>query len=304
MACAQGAMGRLYVEPGSAPHTFDGSSETYEFLYESLQRRSRIVGGQGIRGTREESQESTRFGAYTVGGRIAMHVNPLALDLWLPRILGANESTDTFALAESLPSFGVLVDRVTQTFQYTDCVVNRALFRAQAGPSDGDPELVEMVLEIIGKTEVEDTAAPNVSIATTATSTQNYVLADGVFTFAAAAREVKQFTIMIDNHIQPRWVNSLTATALCPSRRTIAVQAVLPFDSDTDDLYAQARAGSAGSVAFTNGSVSTTFTFGTLQVPAESPIIRGKQEIDLILNMIARKTGSTASLTVTNDSTV
>ncbi len=304
MACAPGSQGRLFVEPGSAPHTFDASSESYEFLYETVQLRNRIVGGQGIRGTREESQESTRSGSGVVGGRIAMHVNPLGLDLWLPRILGAAESTDSFALAESLPSFGLLIDRVTETFQYTDCVVSRAMFRAQAGPADGDAELVEMVLEIMGKTEVEDTAVPAVSIATTATSTQNYLMSDGVFTFDGTAREVKQFVIMIDNHIQPRWVNSLTATALCPQARTSAVQARLPFDSTNLDLYSRARAGATGSIVFTNSTVSTTFTFGTLQSPSETPVIRGKSEIDLILNMIARKTGSTASLVVTNDSTV
>jgi hypothetical protein len=32
------------------------------------------------------------------------------------------------------------------------------------------------------------------------------------------------------------------------------------------------------------------------------PVVRGKTEIDLILSLIARKTGSTASLAVTSDS--
>jgi hypothetical protein len=297
-------MSRFYVEPDAAPHTFDVNSESYEFLYESVQKRQKIVGGQGIRGTREESQESTRLGAYTVGGRIAMNVNPLMLDLWLPRILGTAENADSFALAESLPSFGLLFNRVTQTFQYTDCVVSRAMFRAKAGPSDGEEEKVELVLEVVGKTETTGTSAPAVSIATTATSTQDYLISDGVFTFASSAREVKEFVILIDNHIQPRWVNSLTATALCPRGRTIAVQARLPYDSGTSNLYGQARAGAAGTIVFTNSTVSTTFTFGTLQSPDESPIVRGKTEIDLILNLIARKTGSTASLAVSSDSTV
>src|SRR5688572_9315496 len=106
MACAQGSLSALYVEPGASTHTFDSSSERYEFLYETLQKRPRIVGGNGIRGTRAQSVERTRLGAYPVGGRIAMNVSPADLDLWLPRILGATESSDTFATAESLPSFG------------------------------------------------------------------------------------------------------------------------------------------------------------------------------------------------------
>jgi hypothetical protein len=302
MPCAQGALSSFFVEPGAAPHTFDTSSERYEFLYETVQKRQRIVGGQGIRGTREESQESTRLGSYTVGGRIAMHVNPAMLDLWLPRILGAAEMSDAFALAESLPSFGLLFNRVTQTFEYTDCVVSKAMFRAKAGPSDGDAELLELVLEIMGKTEAVGTSAPAVSIATTATATENYLMANGVFTFAGAARETKEFVLLIDNMIQPRWVNSLTATALCPRGRVVAVQSRHPYDSGTSNLYGQARAGAAGSIAFTNGAVGTVFTFGTLQSPDESPVVRGKTEIELVLSLIARKTGSTASLAVTSDS--
>ena len=57
-------------------------------------------------------------------------------------------------------------------------------------------------------------------------------------------------------------------------------------------------AGAAGSLAFANGS--TAFNFGTLQVPAESPATGGKQEILLRLNMVARKTGSTLELSVSN----
>ncbi len=55
-----------------------------------------------------------------------------------------------------------------------------------------------------------------------------------------------------------------------------------------------------GSLAFTNGASSTVFSFGTLQVPAESPTALGKAEILLTLDMFARQTGSTPELTVSN----
>lgn len=301
MGCAQGSRSALYVEPGSAPHTFDSSSERYEFLYETLQKHPRIVGGNGIRGTRDQSVERTRFGSYPVGGRIAMNVSPADLDLWLPRILGAAENNDVFDIAESLPSFGVLVDRVTGTFEYTDCVVSRALFRGEAGPGDGDPDLLQMVLEIVAKDEVTGTSAPAVSLSTAA-NTATYVHSDAVFTFAAAAREVKRWSLLIDNHIQPRWVNSLTATALCPHDRSVVLNAVLPYDSGTSNLYGQALAGAAGSIQLTNGNLKTTFTFGTLQAPIKSPFVRGKTEIDMEAVFIARRSGSTPSISVNNDS--
>ena len=129
-SCAQGAMSRLYVEPGAAPHTFDSSSESYEFLYETLQKHGRIVGGSAIRGTRSSASERTRAGAYQVGGRIAMNVDAASLDLWLPRILGGTESADSFPLAESLPAFGVLPEqrrqreRERKNDQKDDCVAH------------------------------------------------------------------------------------------------------------------------------------------------------------------------------------
>ena len=299
MACAQGALSKLCIEPGSAPHTFDASSEPYDFLYESMQKTPRIIGGTGIRGTREQSQERTQYGAYTVGGRIAMNIDKLMLDLWLPRILGANESVDVFALAESLPSFGVLIDRVTQTFEYKDCVVDKAIIHGKAGPGNGDPDLLELILEIVGKDEATGTSYPSLTLSTDSDS-RPYVHHQGVFTFASAAREIKEFWLLIDNHIQPRWVNSQTATALCPRDRSIVFRGIAPYDSGSSNLYAQAITGAAGTIVWTGSGVTLTFTFGCLQAPIQSPVVRGKTEIDMEINLIARKTGSTASLSVTN----
>lgn len=304
-SCAQGALARLYVEPGASAHTFDSNSESYEFLYETLQKRGRIVGGNAIRGTRSAQSERTRAGAYTVGGRIAMNVDSLMLDLMLPRILGAAESTNVFALDEALPAFGVLVNKVTQTFEYKDCIVARATFHGKAGPGDGDPDLLELVLDILAKDRALGTSAPSVALST-ASNSSPYMHSDAVFTFNGAARQVKEWWVMIDNHIHTRWTNSLTAQRFCPANRTVVVRARLPYDDDHDDLLNQATAGAAGTIAITNAAVtgvSTTFTFGTLQVPDEDPITRGKTELDIFLNMTARMLTTTRELVVNNDST-
>lgn len=305
-ACAQGAMSRFYTEPGASPHTFDTSSETYEFLYETLRKQGRIVGGNAIRGTRSAAKERTRAGAYLVGGRIAVQPSPAFLDLWLPRILGASESSDTFALAESLPSFGILIDKVTETFEYKDGMVSKALFHGQAGPADGDPDIITLALELVFFDRALDTAVPNVSLSV-AENNRIYVHSDAAFTFGGAAREVKEWSVLIDNHVRQRFTNSLKATKNCPASRTVAVQARLPYDTDTDDLLEQATDGASGTIVLTNAAqpgLATTFSFAALQVPAEDPIVRGKTEIDLYLNMIARMSGSTRELVVTNDSTV
>src|SRR5688572_5806682 len=136
MACAQGSQARWYVEPDASPHTFDGSSESYEFSYEDVKVQETIPYTGGIRGTRQEATEQTRAGHYIVGGPIVTSAHPLMLDLWLPRILGATESANVFDLAESLPTFGVLINRVTQTFEMKDCYINRATLHGESGPEN------------------------------------------------------------------------------------------------------------------------------------------------------------------------
>lgn len=301
--CAQGSQARLCVEPGASPHTFDTNSEPYEFLYETIQKRGRIVGGNGIRGTRSAHSARTRLGAYEIGGRLAMNVDPAGLDLWLPRILGATESADSFALAESLPAFGVLVDRVTQTFAYGDCKVARAMFHGKAGPGDSDPDLIEMVLEILGLSETTGTSYPALTLST-ASNAAPYVMSDAsTVTIAGASRKIKEFWLVIDNFIEPRYVTGSNAPAtLCPKDRMVMLRATFPFDDDHDDLHDLALAGAAGTLTFTNGGLSTSFAFGTLQAPANSPTVRGKTEIDITLDLVARMTGSTRELVVTSDS--
>lgn len=300
MGCAQGALSKLCVEPGSSAHVFDTNSEPYDFLYESMQKNPRIIGGHGIRGTREQSQERTQLGAYTVGGRIAMNVDKVMLDAMLPRILGAAEATDVFALAETLPSFGVLIDRVTNTHEYEDCVVDKAIIHGKAMSSDGGPEMLELILEVVGKDENLGTSYPSLTLSTDGDS-RPLMHHHGVFTFASAAREVKEFWLLIDNHIQPRWVNSQIATQLCPRDRSIVFKAIVPYDSGTSGLYSsQAIAGAGGTIVWTGPTTTTTVTFGTLQNEISSPVVRGKTEIDMSVTLYARKTGSTASISITN----
>jgi hypothetical protein len=302
MTCAQGAMARMYVEPGAAPHTFDSSSETYEFLYENLQKHGRQIAANGIRGTRSAPSERVAVGAYEVRGRVAMNVSPLDLDLWLPRILGEAENANVFALAETLPSFGVLMDRVTETFEYTDCVVDRALFHGKAREGDDEPDLLELALDIVGTTEVLGTNAPVVALGSAA-GNGVYTMSQSVFTLASGTRQVKEFWLFIDNHIQQRWASgSTTATALCPRDRTVGLRLRVPFDETA--LYEVANSGLLScTLAITlQSGISTTFNFGALQAPANSPVVRGKTEIDLIVDFTARSVGVTRELSITNDS--
>jgi hypothetical protein len=110
------------------------------------------------------------------------------------------------------------------------------------------------------------------------------------------------FELVVDNALHARFTNSQTATSVVPRDRIITLRTTNPFTSDEVDLYGQAAAGAAGMLVLTNGQMSTSFAFAALQTPDISPVVRGKQEIPLVLEMTARMSGATRELVVTHDS--
>jgi hypothetical protein len=270
-------------------------TEAHEFVSEGLRKSLTILDTSGIRGTRSHPKERTRDGTYTIGGPIRMHATPAMLDLLLPRILGANESTDVFALAETLPEFDVLIDRVVRRFQYGACKVSRATFRCQAGG------LLELDLDIVGKTEtVSATAFPTITAPTDAP----YVFADAVCTLSGSARIVTQWELTIDNAIDARFSNSQTATSLNATDRIVTCNLTVPYTTDEVALYGiNTGSAAAATFVFTNGGYSTTFAIANLQIPDNSPTVESRGEILLQLSGTAKKSSTTNELIVTHDST-
>lgn len=270
-------------------------TESIEFVGESLQKRLTILETAGLRGTRSRPVERTRDGTCAVGGSIRFHVTPALLDLLLPRVLGAAESSDLFALAETLPEFDVLVDRVARRFVYGGCKVARAIFSGRAGG------LLELQLDLVGKTEtVSASAFPAIS----PPIDPPYVFQDGTLTLSGTSRKVLEFALSIDNGIVARFTNSQVATDVSPTDRLVTLECRLPFTTDEIDLYGQNVGGAgAATLAVVNGGYSTTFSIPRLQFPDTSPMVGGKGEITLALKGTARKNGSTNELSVTHDST-
>lgn len=283
-----------HLSLGAVGTTVASFSEAYEFISENVQKRGTIIETGGIRGTRSHPKERTVPGEYTVGGQIVFDATPSMLDLLLPRILGAAESSDTFALDDALPAFDVLIDRVAKRFTYGDCKVNRATFSGAPG------QPLRLALDIIGKTEtVASTSFPTI----TAPTDTPYAFHQLVGTLVSSARIIKNIEIVIDNALEARTSNSQSVTSIMPTDRTITVRLTTPYTSSETDLYGQTLLGSAGTLVWTNGNTSTTFTFATLQVADQSPVISGKAEIDLVTEGVARMSSTTRELVVTHDST-
>lgn len=308
MACSQGALSKLLVEPLTG--TFDSSSEIYDFLYEDIRKQGTLVGTKTITGSRSNYANRVRAGSYQVGGRISTYTCPADLDLWLPRILGAAEAADEFDVADALPTFRVMINRVAGTFQYNNCYVDKAIWRCQGGPGDGEPEVVEQILVIQGLSEDSTVSLPGtLPTLSTASNRTPYVAAEGVLTIGGTPYVFNDFVLLVDNHLQPRWVNSLAPTALCPQDRTVALRVTFPFTAASDAVLsgiyqnASATTGVTATIAMTlTIGCSTTFTFTGLQWAQVSPTVPGKTDLRLTVDFVARKTGSDSEIVVTNDS--
>jgi hypothetical protein len=111
------------------------------------------------------------------------------------------------------------------------------------------------------------------------------------------------FQLLIHNHLDVRHANSLTATSIRPSDRTVKLDLVTPATTSEWGLFEQTHPGATGSLVLTQENMSCTFTFGTVIPPSISPVIAGKQEITLSLDNWAFSTGATKELVVTNDAT-
>src|SRR6185295_15937104 len=88
-----------------------------DFISESIAKKGNIVERDGIRGTVSKNSEDTRTGPYTVSGQLVVEPSAAELQIWLPRILGTDVSTITYALSDGAPlSFKMEIDRGSKVF--------------------------------------------------------------------------------------------------------------------------------------------------------------------------------------------
>lgn len=292
-----------------------GVTRQYDVLSESVAWRNSHISGAGIRGTRSHPKERLRHGTYTVGGNVTLNPSHLDLDHILPLILGAAESTDTFALAETVPDFYFQKDLVTKVPTYAGCKVARAVFSGSEGG------LLTLALDLEGKTEgsvsggtftaghsADGTPAigaassfPSLTLGTSVND-QPFAFSDLVLEcFSVVGVEVKSFEITIDNGLDFRFSASRSRTAIMATDRTITVRATVPYTTTEAAMFDVALGGAACVFSFANAAGNVlTFSFAALQAAGETPIIQGKTETLLEINGVARKSGSTAELIVSN----
>lgn len=296
MAESMGWATALCVDTASP---IDTSSKPLEFLTCDLGEQEELIASEGIRGTRSRRGERIQTGLRRVGGSWTMNPSPDELDTLLPFILGAAESTDTFALADTLPDLFASVDKVARVETYSDGKMASATFEGATG------QKLLLTLNALFKTMTIGAAGSYPAL--TVDARNCYKFDHGVLTLASTAYNFNSFRLLIDNAIDPEFNNSTTATDLTPGDRIVMLEIPeMPFTSTELGLLTNSRgasAGISGSLVFTNGAVSTTFTFNDLWTPSQTVPIRGRnQRLKLSRQFQAHMTGSTRELVVTHDS--
>lgn len=284
--------GKWYFDDHEA--TFDSNSYRFAFTSDSVRKQGTILESAGIRGTREAFTTDTRQGPYTVSGTLVTDASPLMLDYFLPKILGAAESTDNFNTAETLPEFDMVVDRVGGVFKYSGLRVNRATFRGSKG------QLIQMSLDLIGESEA--TATVPFSTWSFAAGDAPYAFTDSTVSLYSANRSVNDFELTIDNALVANGYNSLAAVDITTTDRIITFRTSTKFTStELSALYDQGVAGAAATITWTNNNMSTVCSLGRFQIPPQTPIIDQNAEVTLPLEGIVRGNSSIADISFTND---
>ena len=277
---------------------FDGSSEPFEFISESVKMTQDVIAPPGIRGTRSRNSSRVRKGVERVGGQITLHPNVYELDLLLPRILGGATAGGVTKVAETLPEFQLMVDRVAKVFTYAACRIARATFRGSPG------DYLELTLDIEGETESVGAAGSFPAISPN-TATRAWIFNDVDFTFAhdASATQVLSFELVIDNVLATDrfHAGSLVRAEIPALDRMVTLGVTLPYTPDEVDLHDLAETGAAGTMSWndksTGGSSDYTIDFANLKAPTDSPVVVGKDEIGITLQFQAFKVGNVAGTT-------
>lgn len=274
------------------------ATREFEFLSCTVAPDNEHVQSDGMHGYRDYIAEGVVEGVKRVRGVLEIEPRPDDLAFLLPYILGAAASGTTFALAETLPDFILDVDKGPKICRYAGCKVNTATFKSAAGRP------LSLALDIIGQTE-DSTISPFPNIASTLSVLQPYVHHQGVLTLGGTVFNADDLEMLIDNALLgDRFYMSQTLIGIPEGNRIVTVSFTSPFTTDENTLFNVAVGGLTGSLAYTNGGVSFTSTFGKVQKPQKGPGLPAKvQEVTNRHVFQARRTGATPSINVVNDST-
>ena len=278
---SQGALSEIAI-------VADSGTERYDFVSEDLQLNESIVGDQGITGKLDLFATHIRRGSGYVSGGLMMNVSAKELENWLPRIMRGAKTGNVHDPGELSPEFDIIVRRDKSTYRYTDCQVDKALFRASANSQE--PGLVEMMLTFVGVDE-ETATWPDPAPARVETDNLYWLLADSTLEINNLEYHFEAFNLQIDNMLRPLLRNSLRPVCIRSEGRRIRFQPAVTHCAETvanlyfGELDAAGQLGFRSSKNLDNSDSTTLFDFARLIGPRMAPSTRGRTETFLRLDL-------------------
>lgn len=279
MAETMGYLGRMTIAGTAVEFVSADVSETRELLDDE----------DGIRGVRSRTLERAVQGQIKVGGSIKMNPTPVELALVWPYCV---QNSTGATLTDAMQDVTVVLDNIQAT--------NTFLGRFSKVTLAGSPgKKLDLTLDFVGKSNTVTTggslsAVPDITV-------RPYMMQDmgSGITIGGTTYSIDEFELMIDNHIEPTYMQGQTATDLEPQDREVHLKVRTKYTTTEKGLQTTAIAGPAlgspvtGSIAFTNGSNSVTFTFGALVAEPKTVSITDKKHLRWTGQYRAYKVGTT-----------
>lgn len=290
MTCVQGAASQIALNGQSFPFINMRSLVVQELMDGST---------DAITGNLQSYDERWDLGIMRIGHRITLEPTPEELDVLLP-LMGLTQSpTDTFTLGQSLTSFPFIVDYVTKVHTFTNCVIGRWRLQGARGSSP-----IRLLLDLIGKTRPTEGNAGSFS-ATGRKTDAPIPFSRGTMTLNSVERQFNQFVLACDFNVAQQYNNSFLPTDLCPSNIQAYLATSVPYDSTNSSLVkvpvVDADVSSfAGALAFTRGTMSSSWAMTALRPVQRMPDILGKVEIRAPLYYRINRNANTAAIVVTH----
>lgn len=267
----------------------------YEFVTAGLSGSYELIDDEdGIRGVRSRSLERATQGNFKGGGDIKINPTPLELSGLWPFLV--NSSTAT-TLTDAMQDVTIIVDLITKKNTYV-CRIAKGTINGQPGKK------LDLTLSVIAKSMVE--GATSLSGVPDITN-RPYMMADAGsgITIGGVTYSFEEYEMMIDNHIEPTYLQGQLPTDLEPQDREVHLNVKTKYTSTEAALNTLALTGPilgspvAGSIAFTNGANSATFVFGALVAEPKSVSVPSKKQLRWDGAFRAYKVGTTLEVVTT-----
>lgn len=289
MTCtANGWALKVLVDTG----TFDGSSDRFLAVSESLRRVRSIGPTQITRGTTSQYADCVRERPSFVRGTLVLEPTVNVLQNWMPKIIGAG------GVSNEIATFNMLIHRENGVFSLSDCVVNTAVIsNATLSGQDGE-EIATLAIEILGKLESNGTwPDPEPGLV----SGQTYGISDASLTLDSTTRQFRRFKLTINNRRYPSGFHSSLSPLCWRSRgREIFLETENPFSSSMLTLsQGMTDTPVSGSISLAGGG-SATFGFPALRNNYSAPTVQNRGPVFLPLRMQAFRTDSESEMSFTS----